>query len=77
MLSDSGICNNGPPLCTVNTFQPAVGAGVAQLSISSDDAAPPASKDMRDPEAALSRIRRAQMVEAFIDSVEYRNRFGP
>ena len=35
-----------------------------------------AGEDVRDPDVALARIRRAQMVEAFIDSVEYRQRFG-
>ncbi len=34
-------------------------------------------EDVRDPAVALARIRRAQMVEAFIDSAEYRSRFGP
>ncbi|HEX8145931.1 MAG TPA: DUF4394 domain-containing protein [Pyrinomonadaceae bacterium] len=33
-------------------------------------------EDVRNPDVALARIRRAQMVEAFIDSVEYRQRFG-
>ena len=33
-------------------------------------------EDVRDPEVALARIRRAQMVEAFISSLEYRARFG-
>jgi len=35
-----------------------------------------AGEAMRNPEVALARIRRAQMVEAFIDSVEYRQRLG-
>lgn len=35
-----------------------------------------AGEDVRNPDVALARIRRAQMVEAFIDSVEYRQRFG-
>jgi hypothetical protein len=34
-------------------------------------------EDVRDPVAALARIRRAEMVEAFIDSAEYRGRLGP
>jgi hypothetical protein len=34
-------------------------------------------EDVRDPGVALARIKRAQMVEAFIDSIEYRARFGP
>ena len=34
-------------------------------------------EDVRDPGVALARITRAQMVEAFIDSIEYRGRFGP
>jgi hypothetical protein len=34
-------------------------------------------EDVRDPVTARQRIRRAQMVEAFIDSDEYRKRFGP
>jgi hypothetical protein len=34
-------------------------------------------EDVRDPGVALARIKRAQMVEAFIDSIEYRGRFGP
>jgi Calx-beta domain/Domain of unknown function (DUF4214) len=33
-------------------------------------------EDMRDPDVALARIRRAEMVEAFISSIEYRARFG-
>jgi hypothetical protein len=36
-----------------------------------------AGEDVRDPVTALERIRRAQMVEAFLDSDEYRKRFGP
>ena len=36
-----------------------------------------AGEDVRDPATALARIRRAEMVEAFIDSAEYRHRFGP
>ncbi len=32
--------------------------------------------DVRDPEVALNRIRRAEMVRAFISSNEYRARFG-
>lgn len=34
-------------------------------------------EDMRDPVVALARIRRAQMIEAFLNSSEYRQRFGP
>jgi hypothetical protein len=34
-------------------------------------------EDVRDPGVALARIKRAAMVEAFIDSIEYRARFGP
>jgi hypothetical protein len=34
-------------------------------------------EDVRDPGVALERIKRAAMVEAFIDSIEYRGRFGP
>ncbi len=33
-------------------------------------------EDVRDASVALARIRRAEMVEAFIDSTEYRSRFG-
>jgi Tol biopolymer transport system component len=33
-------------------------------------------EDVRDPGVASARVRRAQMVEAFIDSTEYRARFG-
>ena len=33
-------------------------------------------EDVRDPVVALARIRRAEMVEAFIDSTEHRSRFG-
>ena len=40
------------------------------------DSVSAAGEDVRDPEVALARIRRAQMVEAFIDSIEYRQRFG-
>jgi dipeptidyl aminopeptidase/acylaminoacyl peptidase len=36
-----------------------------------------AGEDVRIPSVALARIRRAQMVEAFIASIEYRGRFGP
>lgn len=35
-----------------------------------------AGEDVRDPEVALARIRWAQMAEAFIESIEYRRRFG-
>jgi hypothetical protein len=41
------------------------------------DAFSVAGEDARDPATALARIRRAQMVEAFIDSTEYRGRLGP
>ena len=34
-------------------------------------------ENVRDERVALSRVRRAQMVEAFIMSIEYRQRFGP
>lgn len=34
-------------------------------------------EDVRDPDQALARIRRARIVEAFITSTEYRARFGP
>ncbi|MFL6334691.1 MAG: hypothetical protein ACJ754_15370 [Pyrinomonadaceae bacterium] len=33
-------------------------------------------EDMRDAAQALGRVRRAEMVKAFIESVEYRRRFG-
>jgi hypothetical protein len=33
-------------------------------------------EDARDESLALARVRRAEMVEAFIDSAEYRQRFG-
>lgn len=33
-------------------------------------------EDARDPNVAFARIKRAQIVEAFIDSTEYRIRFG-
>jgi Tol biopolymer transport system component len=36
-----------------------------------------AGEDMRNAGTALARIRRAEMVEAFVDSGEYRQRFGP
>jgi len=36
-----------------------------------------AGEDVSDEATALARIRRAQMVEAFIDSIEYRRRFAP
>jgi hypothetical protein len=35
-----------------------------------------AGEDMRDPAQALSRINQAEMVRAFIESFEYRQRFG-
>jgi hypothetical protein len=41
------------------------------------DAFSVAGEDVRNPGTALARIRRAQMVEAFIDSSEYRGRLGP
>jgi alkaline phosphatase len=34
------------------------------------------NEDTTDPNVALTRIRRAQIIEAFIDSAEYRARFG-
>src|SRR5205814_10030589 len=33
-------------------------------------------EDMRDDSQALTRVRRAEMVRAFIESIEYRQRFG-
>jgi hypothetical protein len=33
-------------------------------------------EDMRDAAQALGRVRRAEMVKAFIESSEYRQRFG-
>lgn len=33
-------------------------------------------EDVRDPVVALRRIRRAEIVESFVDSIEYRSRFG-
>ena len=33
-------------------------------------------EDVRDDSVALARVRRAEMVRAFIESIEYRNRFG-
>jgi hypothetical protein len=33
-------------------------------------------ENVRDESVALARVSRAQMVEAFIESIEYRNRFG-
>ena len=36
-----------------------------------------AGEDATNPDVALLRVTRAQMVEAFIDSDEYRQRFGP
>jgi len=41
------------------------------------DAFSVAGEDVRNPDTALARIRRAEMVEAFIDSAEYRGRLGP
>jgi hypothetical protein len=41
------------------------------------DASSVSGEDMRNPGTALARIKRAQMVEAFIDSTEYRSRLGP
>jgi hypothetical protein len=41
------------------------------------DAFSVAGEDVRNPDTALARIKRAQMVEAFIDSAEYRGRLGP
>lgn len=34
------------------------------------------NEDATNPNAALSRLRRAQLIEAFINSTEYRGRFG-
>jgi Tol biopolymer transport system component len=36
-----------------------------------------AGEDLRNVNTALARVRRAEMVEAFIDSGEYRHRLGP
>jgi hypothetical protein len=36
-----------------------------------------AGEDVRTESVALARVARAQMVEAFIESIEYRARFGP
>jgi hypothetical protein len=47
------------------------------FSLSKLDAFSVAGEDVRNPGAALARIKRAQMVEAFIDSTEYRGRLGP
>ena len=41
------------------------------------DAFTVAGEDVRNASVALARIRRAQMVEAFLDSAEYRGRLGP
>lgn len=41
------------------------------------DAFSVAGEDVRNAGTALARIKRAQMVEAFIDSTEYRRRLGP
>jgi hypothetical protein len=35
------------------------------------------NEDARDETTALGRAQRAQMVDAFVDSIEYRNRFAP
>lgn len=37
----------------------------------------PAGDDAQQPGGGLTRVRRAQMIEAFIDSTEYRRRFAP
>jgi len=34
-------------------------------------------EDMRDDSQAFTRVRRAEMVKAFVSSIEYRSRFGP
>jgi hypothetical protein len=34
-----------------------------------------ANEDMRDDNQALSRVQRAEMVRAFVESTEYRGRF--
>ena len=34
-------------------------------------------EDVRDEAVALARVRRAEMVRAFVTSIEYRRRFGP
>jgi hypothetical protein len=34
-------------------------------------------EDARDESVALARVSRAQMVQAFITSIEYRQRFAP
>jgi hypothetical protein len=34
-------------------------------------------EDAQNPNVSLARVKRAQMVEAFVDSGEYRQRFGP
>jgi hypothetical protein len=33
-------------------------------------------EDMRDDAQAFERVKRAEMVKAFIESIEYRARFG-
>ena len=33
-------------------------------------------EDMRDDSQAFTRVRRAEMVKAFVSSIEYRSRFG-
>ena len=33
-------------------------------------------ENVRDDDVALARVNRAEMVRAFIESIEYRNRFG-
>jgi hypothetical protein len=35
-----------------------------------------AGEDVRDERVALARVRRAEMVKAFVTSAEYRQRFG-
>ena len=35
------------------------------------------NEDMRDDAQAVARVRKAEMVRAFIESSEYRKRFGP
>ena len=35
------------------------------------------NEDVRDDQQALARVRKAEMVRAFIESLEYRRRFGP
>jgi hypothetical protein len=51
------------------------GTSTATTSGSQTESVQPAGEDMRDDTQAFNRAQRAEMVRAFIESIEYRERF--